>query len=167
MKKVGIIGATGYVGAELLRILLNHKKVEVTALSSVSIEGQGINEIYKTFFNKTDLICETADDVVEKADVIFTALPHGLSEGIAAKCVESGKICIDIGADFRLTKEAEYKEWYGKDFTKPEIHKLSVYGLPELNREKIKNTKLVANPGCYPTSIELGLMPLMKNSLII
>ena len=166
MKKVGIIGATGYVGAELLRILLNHKNVEVAALSSVSFEGQGINEIYKTFFNKTDLICETADDVVEKSDVIFTALPHGLSEGIAAKCVESGKICIDIGADFRLTNEAEYKEWYGKDFTKPEIHKLSVYGLPELNREKIKNTKLVANPGCYPTSIELGLMPLMKNSLI-
>lgn len=166
MKKVGIIGATGYVGAELLRILLNHKGVQVTALSSVSFEGQPINEIYKTFFNKTDLICETMDDVISKADVIFTALPHGLSEDIAAKCVESGKICIDMGADFRLSNEEDYKFWYGKNFSKPEIHKDSIYGLPELNREKIKNCKLIANPGCYPTSIELGLMPLMKNSLI-
>ena len=166
MKKVGIIGATGYVGAELLRILLNHKGVQVTALSSVSFEGQPINEIYKTFFNKTDLICETMDDVISKADVIFTALPHGLSEDIAAKCVESGKICIDMGADFRLSNEEDYKLWYGKNFSKPEIHKDSIYGLPELNREKIKNCKLIANPGCYPTSIELGLMPLMKNSLI-
>lgn len=166
MIKVGIIGATGYVGAELLRILLNHKGVEVTALSSVSFEGQNINEIYKTFFNKTNLICETMDDVIKKAEVIFTALPHGLSEDIAAKCVDSGKVCIDMGADFRLSSEEEYTLWYGKKFSKPEIHKKSIYGLPELNREKIKNCKLIANPGCYPTSIELGLMPLMKNSLI-
>lgn len=166
MVKVGIIGATGYVGAELLRILLNHKEVEVTALSSVSFEGQEISSIYKNFINKTNLLCETMDDVVEKAEVIFTALPHGLSEDIAVKCVESGKICIDLGADFRLSNEEEYKEWYGKPFAHPEIHKFSVYGLPELNREKIKDCKLIANPGCYCTSIELGLMPLLKNSII-
>ena len=166
MVKVGIIGATGYVGAELLRILLNHNKVEVTALSSVSFEGQEISSIYKNFINKTNLVCNTMDDVLNKAEVIFTALPHGLSEDIAAKCIESGKICIDLGADFRLSSEQEYKYWYGKDFTKPELHKQSVYGLPELNKDKIKNTKLIANPGCYCTSIELGLMPLLKNSII-
>ena len=166
MTKVGIIGATGYVGAELLRILLNHKEVTVTALSSVSYEGEEIQSIYKNFMNKTDLICQTMDDVVEKADVIFTALPHGLSEDIAAKCVESKKVCIDLGADFRLTDEKEYELWYGKPFSHPELHKFSVYGLPELNKEKIKNTKLIANPGCFCTSIELGLMPLLNNSLI-
>lgn len=166
MKTVGIIGATGYVGAELLRILLNHKEVKVTALSSVSFEGQDINSIYKNFLDKTDLVCETMDDVLEKAEVIFTALPHGLSEDIAAKCISNNKICIDLGADFRLSNEEDYKYWYERDFSHPQLHKISVYGLPELNRSKIKNSKLIANPGCYPTSIELGLMPLLKNSLI-
>lgn len=166
MIKIGIIGATGYVGAELLRLLLSHPKVEVAALSSVSFEGQEISKVYTNFFNKTGLICESADDVVTKCDVIFTALPHGLSEDIAKKAIDNKKICIDMGADFRLSNEAEYEEWYGKKFTQPEIHTNSVYGLPELNREQIKGCSLIANPGCYPTTIELGLMPLLKNSLI-
>lgn len=166
MVKIGIIGATGYVGAELLRLLLSHPKVEVVALSSVSFEGQEISNVYTSFFNKTNLICESAEDVVEKSDVIFTALPHGLSEDIAKKAIDNNKICIDMGADFRLSDENEYEEWYGKKFTQPELHSKSVYGLPELNREKIKECSLIANPGCYPTTIELGLMPLLKNSLI-
>ena len=166
MVKIGIIGATGYVGAELLRLLLSHPKVEVAALSSVSFVGQEISNVYKTFFNKTNLICESADEVVEKCDVIFTALPHGLSEDIAKKAIDNKKICIDMGADFRLSSEAEYETWYGKKFTQPELHTNSVYGLPELNREKIKECTLIANPGCYPTTIELGLMPLLKNALI-
>lgn len=166
MVKVGIIGATGYVGAELLRILLNHNKVKVVALSSVSYKGENIQNIYPNFFNKCDLVCGNQEEVVKKSDVIFTALPHGLSEEIAAKCIEEGKICIDLGADFRLSDEKEYEFWYGKPFKKPELHAKSVYGLPELNKEKIKNTKLIANPGCYCTSIELGLMPLLKNSII-
>ncbi len=166
MVKIGIIGATGYVGAELLRLLLSHSKVEVAALSSVSFEGQEISNVYKNFLNKTNLMCESAEDVIEKCDVIFTALPHGLSEDIAKKAIDSKKICIDMGADFRLSSEKEYEEWYGKKFAQPEIHAHSVYGLPELNREKIKNCSLIANPGCYPTTIELGLMPLLKNSLI-
>ena len=166
MVKIGIIGATGYVGAELLRLLLSHPKVEVAALSSVSFEGQEISNVYKTFFNKTNLICKTAKDVIEKSDVIFTALPHGLSEDIAKKAIDNNKICIDMGADFRLSSEDEYEEWYGKKFAEPALHSESIYGLPELNREKIKNCSLIANPGCYPTTIELGLMPLLKNSLI-
>ncbi|WP_294156157.1 N-acetyl-gamma-glutamyl-phosphate reductase [uncultured Clostridium sp.] len=166
MTKVGIIGATGYVGAELLRLLLSHPKVEVVALSSVSFEGQEISNVYKNFLNKTNLTCENADDVVAKADVIFTALPHGLSEDIAKKAIENNKICIDMGADFRLSSEEQYEEWYGKKFTQPELHKKCVYGLPELNKDKIKECRLIANPGCYPTTINLGLMPLLKNSLI-
>ena len=129
MIKVGIIGSTGYVGAELLRLLSNHKEVKVIALSSVSFEGQEISSVYKNFINKTNLKCETMDDVLEKSEVIFTALPHGLSEDIAAKCVESGKICIDMGADFRLSNEEDYKTWYGKSFSHPELHKLSVYAV--------------------------------------
>jgi N-acetyl-gamma-glutamyl-phosphate reductase len=166
MIKVGIIGATGYVGAELLRILLNHKDVTVSAISSVSFEGEEISSIYKNFIDKIDLKCKTIEDVLEKSEVIFTALPHGLSEDIASKCIKHGKVCIDMGADFRLSNEEDYKFWYEKDFSHPELHKESVYGLPEFNRDKIKDSKLIANPGCYPTSIELGLLPLLKNSLI-
>ena len=109
MIKVGIIGATGYVGAELMRILLNHKKIEISAISSVSFEGQEFESIYKNFFNHTSLVCGSMDEVIAKADVIFTALPHGLSEDIAAKCIDSNKICIDLGADFRLSNEEDYK----------------------------------------------------------
>lgn len=166
MIKAGIIGSTGYVGCELLRLLLNHPKIEIGAISSVSFEGQEIDSIYKNFFNKTNLICENMNEVIKKCDVIFTALPHGLSEDIAKEVIDNNKICIDLGADFRLSDENEYKFWYGKEFSDPELHKKSVYGLPELNKEKIKNSHLIANPGCYPTSIELGLMPLLKNSLI-
>lgn len=166
MINVGIVGATGYVGCELLRILLNHKKVNVSALSSVSFKDQKIASVYKSFNGITDLICENSDDVIEKSDVIFTALPHGLSEDIAYKCYKAGKILIDMGADFRLSDEEEYKFWYGKSFKHPELHEFSCYGLPELNRKKIKSSKIIANPGCYPTSIELALMPLLKNSLI-
>ncbi|MGL5150637.1 MAG: N-acetyl-gamma-glutamyl-phosphate reductase [Clostridium sp.] len=166
MKKVGIVGATGYVGAELLRLLLNHKEVEVTALGSVSYEGQEISSVYRNFFNITSLICESIDEVIEKSDIIFTALPHGLSEDIAHKVLSSNKICIDLGADFRLKSEDDYNLWYGKPFTRPELHTESIYGLPELNREKIKECNLIANPGCYPTSIELGLFPLIKTSYI-
>ena len=120
MTKIGIIGATGYVGAELLRLLLAHPNVEVSALSSVSFEGQGISDVYKTFFNKTNLVCGNADEVIEKSDVIFTALPHGLSEDIAKKAIDNNKICIDMGADFRLSDESEYETWYGKKFVQPE-----------------------------------------------
>lgn len=117
-------------------------------------------------FHRTNLICEDPEEVIEKSDVIFTALPHGLSEKFALKALGKKKKIIDLGADFRLNSESSYKEWYGKDFLNSDIHKLSVYGLPELNRKKIKNCSIIANPGCYPTSIALALMPLLKNSLI-
>lgn len=166
MFKIGIIGATGYVGCELLRLLINHPLVEITAISSVSFEGEEFSSVYKTFYKQTDLICENQSEVINKCEVIFTALPHGLSEDIAKECLSLNKICIDLGADFRLTNEDDYKKWYGKEFDYKELHNKSIYGLPELNRDKIKNFKIIANPGCYPTSIELGLLPLLKMGLI-
>ena len=166
MLKVGIIGATGYVGAELMRLLLNHSKVKIEAISSISFEGLDFSSIYKNFYNLIDLKCENQKDVIEKCDLIFAALPHGLSEEIADLIYKENKILIDLGADFRLNKESDYKKWYGKDFAFKELHEKSIYALPEFNRNKIKDYKIIANPGCYPTSIELALMPLLKNSLI-
>ena len=166
MVKVGIIGSTGYVGAELIRLLLNHKKVELSAISSNSFEGQHIENIYGNLKKALSLKCTAAEEVVSSSDVIFTALPHGLSEEIAEKCFQENKVCIDLGADFRLQDENEYSKWYGKAFSKPHIHPLSVYGLPELNRNMIKSSHLIANPSCYPTSIELALMPALKEKFI-
>ena len=166
MLKVGIIGATGYVGSELMRLLLNHSKVKIEAISSISFEGLDFSSIYKNFYNITHLKCENQSDVIEKCDLIFAALPHGLSEEIADLVYKKNKILIDLGADFRLDNESDYKKWYGKDFAFKELHEKSIYALPEFNRNEIKNYKIIANPGCYPTSIELALMPLLKNSLI-
>jgi N-acetyl-gamma-glutamyl-phosphate reductase len=164
--KVGIIGGTGYVGAELIRLLMSHKKVQIAAISSVSFKGQNLSEIYPSFYKLTNLICSEEDEVIDKSDVIFAALPHGLSENIAKKILSKGKICIDMGADFRLSNEIIYKKWYGKSFDVPELHGKEVYGLPELNKEKIKESKLIANPGCYATSIELALLPLLSMGII-
>ena len=166
MINIGIIGVTGYVGVELLRLLLNHPKVKISAISSSSFKDMEISTVYKSFFEQCDLICEDMLTVIKKSDIIFTALPHGLSEEIAGEIIANGKRLIDLGADFRLDNESEYEEWYGKAFAKKELHTLSVYGLPELNRDVIKTSKIIGNPGCYPTSIELGLMPLLKSNLI-
>ena len=164
--KVGIIGATGYAGAELFRLLYSHKNVEIAAVSSTSFEGKAINEVYPALTNeKTYILCDM-DGVIEASDVIFAALPHGLSEELAAKCDGKNKVLIDLGADFRLVDEAEYTKWYGLEYKHPALHEKTLYCLPEINREKIKNIDIIANPGCYPTSIALGLMPALKNGLV-
>lgn len=166
MFKVGIIGVTGYVGVELLRLLLNHPYIKVETISSSSFKDEEISAIYKSFLNKTNLVCVDKEDVINKCDIVLTALPHGLSEEIALKVIDKGKKLIDLGSDFRLNSEDNYKEWYGKNFLNTSLHKHSIYGLPEFKREKIKEYSIIANPGCYPTSIQLGLMPLLKNNLI-
>ena len=166
MIKAGIIGATGYAGAEVLRLLLQHKEVKITGISSVSFKDSNINEVYPMFNNINEMVLKSADEVIAASEIIFACLPHGLSEEIAAKTIEQGKILIDLGADFRLTDEAVYKEWYAQEFKEKNLHKEAVYGLPELFRENIKGAKIIANPGCYPTSVILAVAPLLKKGLI-
>ncbi len=164
--KAAVVGATGYAGAELVRLLALHPNVEIIGLSSVSFEGKEIAEIYPNF-KKIGLPTLTdADTAISDADVVFASLPHGLSEPIAEKCLANGTLLIDLGADFRLESEDEYKEWYKKPFDKPELHNGAVYALPELFRDRIKDAKIIANPGCYPTAASLALAPALKRGFI-
>ena len=166
MLNIGIIGATGYAGVELLRIALRHPDVRIAALSSVSFEGKAISEVYPNLKDICDDVLVDEDTVIQKSDVVFASLPHGLCEPLARKCVEKGALFIDLGADFRLTDEADYNEWYGLDYNDPELHSMAAYCIPELHRDTLKGVKIIGNPGCYPTSIGLALAPALKNGLI-
>jgi len=166
MIKAGIIGATGYAGAELVRILTMHPLTEISALSSISFEGQKLTDIYPSYMFVTDLVCENLQTVVEKSDIVFAALPHGLSQDIAAFCYKKDRIFIDLGADFRLLDESVYREWYHGSFIHSELHEQAVYGLPELFRKSIQNRAIIANPGCYATCVSLGLAPAVMMSLV-
>lgn len=166
MIKVGIIGATGYAGAELARILVNHPEVKIEAVSSVSYEGQNIDDIYPNLKEVLPMTLEGVDAIIPRCDVVFASVPHGVSEEIAVKCEAAGTVLIDLGADFRLDSEAEYTKWYGKEYKYPALHKKSVYSIPELHRDSIKDAPIIGNPGCYPTSISLALMPAIKAGLI-
>lgn len=166
MIKAGIIGATGYAGAELVRLIMGHPQAELSAISSVSFEGKKLSEVYPSYKALCDMECQNADTVVEKSDIIFAALPHGLSQELAAECISKGKAFIDLGADFRLESEDEYKEWYNGEFIDKDLHAQAVYGLPELFRENIKGKRLIANPGCYTTGAPLALAPAVKNGFV-
>ncbi|MFL0196359.1 N-acetyl-gamma-glutamyl-phosphate reductase [Clostridium sp. WILCCON 0269] len=166
MIQVGVVGGTGYVGAELIRLLSNHNKIEISGISSTSYKGESISSIYPGFYALKEMICESDDEVIEKSDLIFLALPSGVSESIAEKAISKNTICIDMGADFRFKNESLYKKWYGKDFVVPSLHERSVYGLPELNRKDIRKSQIIGNPGCYATSVEIGILPLISKGLI-
>jgi N-acetyl-gamma-glutamyl-phosphate reductase len=166
MKKVGIVGATGYAGIELVRMLLAHPNVGIAGITSTSFKGKKIQEVYPHLDRCINMQCEDFESIADNCDIIFAALPHGLSEDIAFECNKKGLIFIDLGADFRLDDEKDYKEWYKLDYKYKDLHKNSTYGLCELNREKIKSSKVIGNPGCYPTSVILALAPLLKNKLI-
>ncbi len=166
MIQAGILGATGYAGAELVRLLLAHPGIEVAAVGSVSFEGKPLSSVYPALRGMCDRVCETAEAVVEKSDLVFAALPHGLSQETAAVCDASGKAFIDLGADFRLDDPEAYKAWYGCEAVYPELHEKAVYGLPELFREEIRKTRIVGNPGCYPTSVALGLAPALRGGFV-
>ena len=163
--KVGVIGATGYAGAELVRLLCNHPYTEIAAISSKSFEGKKLSEVYPNFLNVCDLVLTNEDDLLAKSQVVFASLPHGLSEEIAVKCLEKGVKLIDIGADFRLKDAQDYKEWYGLSYKYPQLHEQSVYIIPELMRDSYKGQPIIGNPGCYPTSIALALAPIVKNHM--
>jgi N-acetyl-gamma-glutamyl-phosphate reductase len=167
MINVAIVGASGYTGVELTRILCNHPHVKITAVTSRQYAGQPLSEVFPNLRNKTDLICENTspEELRSKADIFFTAVPHKTAMDIVPKLLSNGGKVIDLSADFRLRDIDVYETWY-QAHTAPDVLKKAVYGLPELYREQIKATKLVANPGCYPTSIILGLAPLLRAGVI-
>jgi len=164
----GIIGATGYAGAELVRLLSGHQKIDKLVLSSVSYEGECIEDIYPNFLGCVTGALLKAEDVIAASDVIFSALPHAVGEHYAAACQEAKKHYIDLSADYRFgDDEAAYFAWYGKKYQYPELHKKSIYGLPEQNRQKIKELAvkepaIIGNPGCYPTGATLGVLPALR-----
>ena len=164
--KAGVVGATGYAGAELVRLLTGHPQAELAAISSVSFTGQALSDIYPAYYHICDLVCGTQEEVVEKSDVVFAALPHGLSQELAKTCYDAGKVFIDLGADFRLENEDDYKEWYGGTYLYKELHEQAVYALPELFREQIRGKKIIANPGCYTTAVPLALAPALRKGYI-
>lgn len=164
MLKVAVVGATGYTGEELVKILARHPKVTITSLTAKIERPQKMQELFPALLGTIDMMCElpNEDRVSDLADFIFLALPHRVSMEVAPKFLKRGKKVVDLSADYRLNRDV-YKKWYGADQNDCEGLKCAVYGLPELYREKIKTAKLIANPGCYPTSIILGLLPLFES----
>lgn len=169
MIKVGVIGVTGYAGQQLLWLLLKHKEVKIEFISSNSYQNMEISAVYgnyKKYFEKILLSQVEAENSLDRIDLLFLALPHGLSENITKLALEKGVKVIDLGADFRLDSSAEYESWYGVKHNYPEINSEAIYGLPEINREKIKNSRVIASPGCYPTSAILGVAPLLAKKIV-
>ena len=169
--KVSIVGATGYSGKELTRLLLRHPQVELVHLVSASYVGQNINEVYPEFVNRLDkkLIELDKKQIVNDSEIVFTALPHNISLDIVPELLNTKKIkVIDLSADFRLREAANYHKWYQKEHNEKSsiLLKEAVYGLPELYKEEIKRASLVANPGCYPTGAILGIAPLLTHRMV-
>lgn len=168
MIKVGIIGATGYAGQELVRILVNHPEAEIVWLGSQSYVDKRYSEVFPNMFKIVDEICkgDNITELAKEADVIFTATPQGLCSSLVNEEILSQTKIIDLSADFRIKDVERYEEWYGITHKSPEFIKEAVYGLCEINREDVKNARLIANPGCYPTCSTLSIYPLVKEGLI-
>ncbi len=167
MIKVGIIGATGYTGVELVRLLSTHSKVCLHAMTSRGDAGIKVGHYFRSLEGVTDLKFVTPDDpTLDECDVVFFATPHGVAMKDAMRFLERGAKVIDLSADFRLQDPAVFKRWYGIDHTAQDLLKSAVYGVPELYRDSIRNASLVANPGCYPTITQLGFAPFLKAGVI-
>jgi len=166
--KVGIIGVTGYTGGELIRLLLNHPQAEVKKATSRSNAGNDVTLVHPNLKGEISLIEDEFDitSFVQDLDIVFLALPHGQSAPIAREMYERNIRVIDLGADFRIKDAADYQLWYELEHPCPELLAESVYGLPEIHKDEISKAKIIANPGCYPTSIILALAPLLANRII-
>jgi len=165
--RVGIVGATGYTGVELLRLVVQHPEVEVTVLTSQKYAGVPIDQVFPSLTGRLQIKCEelTIDHISQKTDFIFTAVPHKTAMETVPLFYQKGKRVVDLSADFRIKDPEVYERWYQKH-TCVDLLSESVYGLPELHREEIKNAKIVGNPGCYPTGALIGLIPLTKEGMI-
>lgn len=167
MIKVGIVGGTGYTGAELLRLLAQHPHANVNVLTSRKEAGLRADALYPHLRGHTDAVFEAPDaERLKACDVVFFATPHGTAMQMAPELVAAGVRVIDLSADFRLTDVAEFKRWYSMDHACPDLLAEAVYGLPEVNRDRIRTARVVANPGCYPTAVQLGFLPLLEAGIV-
>lgn len=165
--KVGIVGATGYTGSELVRLLTYHPDVTIEIITSESHKGKKISDIHPNLYDISDLRLSSVKEIDEKElDLVFLALPHGVSMDFVKEHGIDKFITIDLSGDFRFSSRGVYEEWYGKNHIASEYFEHAVFGLPELFRNKIRNARLVGNPGCYPTSAILAIAPLIKHGLI-
>jgi len=171
MTKVAIVGASGYSGEELVRLLLNHPQAELVAVTSRQQAGQTVAQVFPKFASHPEaralrFVEPNAEVLAKQAAVVFLALPHGVAAEFAVPLLAGGARVVDLSADFRLKSAARYKEFYAHDHPAPELLAKSVYGLPEVHRAAIKGATLIASPGCYPTSILLPTLPLLRAGLI-
>ncbi|CAH1745493.1 N-acetyl-gamma-glutamyl-phosphate reductase [Thauera humireducens] len=167
MIKVGVVGGTGYTGVELLRLLSRHPGVTLMAITSRGEAGMPVAEMFPSLRRRVDLKFVTPQDAqLEKCDVVFFATPNGIAMKQAAELVAAGVRVIDLAADFRIGDVAEWQKWYGMEHAAPELVAEAVYGLPEVNREQIRKARVLANPGCYPTAVQLGFLPLVEAGLV-
>ncbi len=167
MVKVGIVGGTGYTGVELLRMLVNHPEAEVVAITSRAEEGVRVDELYPSLRGHLDIRFSHPDlSVLAQCDVVFFATPHNVAMNMMQELLALDTRVVDLSADFRIRDHQLWSQWYGEPHACPELLAEAVYGLPEFNRESIKGAQLVACPGCYPTSVQLGLLPLLENQLV-
>jgi len=167
MIKVGIVGGTGYTGVELLRILAAHPEVQLTAITSRKEDGLPVADMYPSLRGRVSLKFSTPDKTkLTDCDVVFFATPHGVAMAQARELVAAGVKVIDLAADFRLKDVTQFEQWYGMPHSCPDLLSEAVYGLPELNREAIKSARIIGNPGCYPTTMQLGYYPLLKAGII-
>lgn len=167
MTNIAIIGASGYTGAELARILCNHPNIHITAATSRQYDGLKLDKVFPHLRGKIDITCEniSVEQLCDRAEIFFTAVPHKTAMSLVPEFLTKGKKVIDLSADFRIKDVAIYEQWY-QQHSSPQYLEKAVYGLPELYRDDIKRTSLVANPGCYPTSILLALAPLLEGKAI-
>lgn len=167
MIKVGIVGGTGYTGAELLRLLSQHPDVEILAVTSRSKQGVLISEIFPNLRGHMQHVFTSLDiEHLVNCDVVFFATPHGVAQSLVPKVLAKGIKVIDLSADFRIRDIETWEHWYNQRHLAPELAKIAAYGLPEVNRNKIRHANLVACAGCYPTSIQIGLLPLLASKSI-
>src|SRR5262245_36590647 len=167
MVKVGIVGGTGYTGIELLRILAQHPQSELVAITSRKEAGTHVAEIFPGLRGIVDIAySDPAKTKLTGCDVVFFATPNTVAMGEAKALLQAGVRVVDLSADFRIKNAGEWEKWYKVKHAAPELLPQAVYGLPEVNREKIRNAQLVANPGCYPTAVQLGLLPVIKTGTV-
>lgn len=168
MIKVGIVGGTGYTGVELLRLLAQHPNVHVEAITSRSETGVKVCDMYPNLRGHYDTLAFSEPDAKQLGalDAVFFATPHGVAHALAGELLANGTRIIDLSADFRLRDAKVWSEWYGQAHGAPQLLEEAVYGLPEMHREKIKTARLIAVPGCYPTAVQLGYLPLLEAGLI-